>query len=40
VQEPELTFPQPTASAVIDAPVEASRPSAASIIVFEAVTKV
>jgi cell division transport system ATP-binding protein len=40
VQEPELTIPKQAASAVIDAPVEASRPSAASMIVFEAVTKV
>jgi len=40
VQEPELTLPQPTATAVLDDPVASSRPSAASMIVFEAVTKV
>ena len=40
MQEPELTFPQPTATAVIDEPVAATSPSASSMIVFEAVTKV
>src|SRR3954451_18030127 len=38
MQEPELTATQ--ATAVLEAPVEAPRPSPASMIVFEAVTKV
>ena len=38
VQEPELTDTQ--ATAVVDDPFEAPRPGAASMIVFEAVTKV
>jgi ABC-type bacteriocin/lantibiotic exporter with double-glycine peptidase domain len=38
VQEPDFTSTQ--ATAVVDAPVEVPRPSAASMIVFEQVTKV
>src|SRR3954470_12733334 len=38
MQEPELTATQ--ATAVVDAPIQAPRPSAASMIVFDQVTKV
>jgi hypothetical protein len=38
VQEPDFTSTQ--ATAVVDAPVEVPRPSAASMIVFDQVTKV
>jgi hypothetical protein len=38
VQEPELT--DTNAAVVVDDPFEASRPGAASMIVFDAVTKV